>query len=439
LGVVLAIAAGVLSNATAQSPACNLDRLQELFAERARPEAAIKETLQVCHQTGNRDYRIPLFEGVMARDHGNLREAASLLKQSHELAPQEAVPALELALTEEWMARPHEARELYQQVLQSDPTSRAANLGLARVARSQYRFAEASSIYQKLLQNDPGDRDALEGVAWIALAEKRFGAARSGFSNALATKEDDPEARAGLKQIENAWRYQLDLNGGSTHTTAGTAGTGSGDLQINLNALHTIDFGNTYNSSELPIVQFTEPTQLPTEDVHVGYFYRVPAGFNASLVYDFRDHAGYPNEHWMTAGAGGSMGRGFQWIAEARGAFGATEWDNLLLVGGVVVPAGERWQVGLAGYFDRANFGRSAQAPNGYPNSSAFTVDINRQGPGRLFLNVGGGYSPALSNADVHARAVLPLHRGFALLGSVDHVSINNETQVNFGMRFYWR
>ena len=66
-------------------------------------------------------------------------------------------------------------------------------------------------------------------------------------------------------------------------------------------------------------------------------------------------------------------------------------------------------------------------------------IDVNRQGPGNSFLNFGAGYSPEISNVDVHARLVLPTSSRGALLFSIEHVSVNHELLANIGWRFYWQ
>ncbi|MDE1162233.1 MAG: hypothetical protein PW792_09860 [Acidobacteriaceae bacterium] len=433
LSAILAV--GITIPAAAQTP-CHLEEAQQLYAQPSWSYSAIETLLANCRDLAATDYRIPLLQGVILRDQGHLDEAIVLLESAHSIAPELAAPTLELAVTEERKGRPQAARSLYKQVLTHDEHSRPALLGLARADRAEYRFSEARGIYQKFLQQSPADADALNGMAWIALSNRRTASARTGFHAALAAQPDNLEAKAGLKHLDQSWRYQLDLVGGAVHSSSGTAGLGGVDVQMYLNALNTIEVGNTYNSSELPVTLITQTTQLPTDNVRLGYFYRVPDGVNASLTYDYRHHLNLPDEHWLAANVGNYIGKGVQWFAGARGAFGAPQWNNLLLQGGLIAPLGHSWQLVGTGYFDEAKISHGPQ--NQFSNSAAFVADLNRQGPGRLFLNIGTGYNPTVSAFDIHARATVPLTRHTALLGMVDHVTTSSLTQATVGLRFNW-
>lgn len=421
------------------SPACQLDRAQTLFGQTPRPDATITALLDACANAGDQDYRIPLLQGVIARTQGRLDEAAALLEDAHRQAPQEKSPILELALTQEWRGQTHAARTLYAKVLARDPHSRAALLGLARVARAQYHFAEAKGYYDQLLQINPQDVDARNGLAWIALANKQFGPAHSGFSGVLALQPGNVEAQTGLNDLGKVWRYQLDLIGGATHTDVGSAGMGGADLQIATDAFNTFEVGDVFNSSQLPVTQLTQQTTLPTDDVRLGYYYRVPQGGNFSLAYDYRMHAGLPSEHWITASTGSYFGNGFQWVAGARTAFGAPEWNNLLLWAGATTQLSPLWQAEITGYFDSADYANAEHNFFNGGNTYAFVVDLNRQGPGNSFFNVGIGYSPDISNLDLHARFILPVTPRNDLLFAIEHVSINHEYQASLGWRFSWQ
>lgn len=424
--------------AVAQSTSvCDVEHIQSLFGSRPLAIEPIRQRLNACQDHESSDYRIPLFQGILAREEGHPHEAMELLEAAHRAAPQEIVPMLELATTEEWNGNANQAGALYQQVLVKAPDSHAALLGLARVARLQYRLDKARTVYSQLLQKNPNDIDALNGMAWVAMANKRFGQAHDGFSQVLAADPNNLEAKQGVEQIQTAWRYQLDLSAGDVHTNTDNAATGSFDLLAYLNARNAIEIGNFYNSSELQVVQIAQPTQLATDNVRLGYFYRVPRGVSASLVYDYRHHRGQADEHWLTTNAGSYLTKKLQWTAGVRGAFGAPQWNNVLVQAGLIQDLPSHWQVSATGYFDVEKVKRSSPFP--LHNTAAFSVDINRQGPGNLFLNVGTGYNPDVSNVDVHTRVALPVTRHSALLASASYLSVSHQTQANIGWRFYWK
>jgi len=428
------VAMGSLAHA---APACELDRAQQLFARQPRPDADIAALLSSC--TGSTDYRVFLLEGLMARDNHRLDEAAALLEKAHGLAPREISPTLELALTREWRDEPRAARVLYEQALAADPKSRAALLGLARVARAQYHFAEADRIYRQLLLANPRDVEARNGLAWIALSEKQFDLAHDGFQQVLAQSPENVEAKDGLNGIDNSWRYQVDLTAGATHSDQGTAGSGGIDLLTSLDATGTLETGIFHNSSELPSAQLTEQTLLPSNDFRVGYFWRVPSNYNLSLSYDYRDHSGLPAEHWLQAAAGSYISHDFQWFAGIRESFGAPQWNNQLAQAGLIGTVAKNWEVVGTGYYSTFEIAGPGTASHSRDSDYAFALDINRQGPGNSFFNIGAGYSPDIDNFDIHARAVLPVGARNALLLSVEHISVNNEVQATIGWRCYFQ
>src|SRR5215510_13338898 len=139
--LIAACTAGLVSLGAAAQPACDVEQAQRLFGQQPRQSAEVERLLSACQAAGSTDYRVYMFLGVMARDAGDREQAITYLRKAHELAPQEQNPALELGFTLE-AQRPREARELYEQILAREPTSRPAMLGLARVARRQNRLDE---------------------------------------------------------------------------------------------------------------------------------------------------------------------------------------------------------------------------------------------------------------------------------------------------------
>jgi tetratricopeptide (TPR) repeat protein len=430
----------LVSTAEAEgAPLCQLDEAQALFDKPSPDHAAIRHLLQACVDTGSTDYRAYMLLGVTARDQHDLDDAAKFLERAHDLAPKEASPALELAVTDEWRNEPDAARALYEGVLSADPTSRPALLGLARVDRSQYRFDQASEIYNALLRANPKDVDARNGLAAIALANRELDTARAGFQSVLKDAPGNAEAQAGLAGVDNTWRYQLDLTGGAIHSNTGTAGSGGADLLLYVNATDAVELGALFNSDELPSPQLTEQTLLPSDDFRVGFYRNVPSDYHWSVTYDYRSHDGLPSEHWLQANVGSYFADGLQWFLNARESFGDVRWNNQLIQAGLDIPLTGPWDVAVSGYFAHSQNSSLMFPTGGRRENYAVNADIERQGPGNSFFLVGAGYSPDIDNTDVHARLVLPVTDRTAFLFSIEHVSINDETQATVGWRFFFQ
>lgn len=376
--------------------------------------------------------------GARARDAQDLPAAAAYFEQARVLDPQAESALLELAITREWQRRPQAARELYEQLLARDPKSRPALLGLGRVARAQYRLDEARDIYARLLEADPRDLDAQNGLAWVALANRNVAEAKRGFDGVLAAAPGNEEAKQGLRGVEETWPWQLDVAAGYVRTTGDHAWSAGALLRVDLDATQSVEVGGIHYTSELPTAGLTDQRLLPSNALHLGYFVRIPDRYDWAVVYDYREHSSLPTEHWLEARAGTYFGNGLQWFASARASFGASRWESQLYQTGLVVPLAGAWEIAPTVYYQHGN---NDPATGGleHRNLFAYGLDLNRQGPGRSFFNVGAGYSPDISNVDLHARLVWPLSPQGALLVGIQHVTINHETQASVGWRFYWR
>jgi tetratricopeptide (TPR) repeat protein len=159
--ILLPAFSAVLASAANAQQACEIEEAQRLFGLQPRPVAAVEKLLLACLSARATDYRIFMFQGVMAREAGDSDRAIQLLQKSHDIAPNELNPALELAFTLEHDHRRQAAR-IYEDILAKDPASRPALLGLARVARGQYRLDKARGIYEELLKSNPKDTEAPE-------------------------------------------------------------------------------------------------------------------------------------------------------------------------------------------------------------------------------------------------------------------------------------
>jgi hypothetical protein len=267
--------------------------------------------------------------------------------------------------------------------------------------------------------------------------DKQFDQARTGYQQVLTDFPDNAEAKAGLTGIDSSYRYQLDLLTGYVNSDQGSSVGGGADLLASLNATDSLELGFYHNDKELPAPELAQQTLLPSNDFRVGYISRVPQNYDWSISYDYRDHSGLATEHWLQGGVGGYVLDGVQLFAGLRDSFGAPQWDGQLADAGVISSVADGWEVVGTGYFSSY----AVQVPggkwHGHDTDYAFSADLNRQGPGNTFFNIGVGYSPDLDNFDVHGRAVIPVIAGNALLFSIDHVSINNETQATIGWRFF--
>ncbi len=397
------------------------------------------ELVAACRAAEDIDFRTTMELGALAREAGDLASAAAFYERARTLDPASTAATLDLAVTRELQHDPQAARALYEQVLARDPASRAALLGLARVARSQYKLDEARDLYQRVLKANPDDIEAQNGLAWVALADQKTAEARAGFERVLARDPGNAEAQQGLRGVETTWPYQLDVLGGYVNTNDGHAWAGGVLFRGDLDATRSLELGATHFSNELPSANLTQERPLPSNDIHVGYFVRVPGSYNWALVYDYRDHSTQPTEHWLEARAGSYFARDLQWFASVRASFGADIWDSQLYQAGLVLPLKDGWELGPTVYYQSS---RGYQLNGTTVNDGslwAYGIDLNRQGPGRSFFNVGAGYSPDISNVDTHLRWVWPLTTQGALLVTLQHVTVNHQTQASIGWRFYWR
>jgi tetratricopeptide (TPR) repeat protein len=421
----------VLVSAANAQQACEIDEAQRLFGLQPRPVAAVERLLLACLSAGATDYRIFMFQGVMARDAGDTDRAIELLQRAHQMAPGEPSPALELAFT---LERQHgrAAAGIYEEILSKDPDARPALLGLARVAREQYRLDKAQEIYARLLKKNPQDPDALNGLAWVALANRNREEARAGFRGVLAVDPQNQEAQIGLSKVDEVYRYVLDVNGAFVSTSLGTSwGAGATGL-IGITAVDTLELGEFHYTNELQTVTFAGVSVLPTDDVRVGYNRLVPFQYNLSVTYDFRSHTTLPDEHWVEGSAGFYITDYLRWFGSYRQAMGGPQWNGRLIRTGLGVSLSPSWEVTASG-FD------AAQAIfNNYQNIFSWVVDVAYHGPANTLVVAGVGYSPLFDNIDLHARAIVPVTDRVAVQLAIAHNSINADTRATVGLRFNW-
>lgn len=430
IGILLLTSLLLVSAAQAQQT-CEIDEAQRLFGQQPRPVATVERLLLACKNAGSTDYRIFMFQGVMARDAGDTDRATELLERAHRLAPDQPNPSLELAFT---LERHHARRaaEIYDQVLAADPGSRPALLGLARVARKHYRLDKARGIYERLLRENQRDLEALNGLAWLEVAERNRGKARAGFEGVLALDAQNREAQVGLAAVDEVHRYVLDVNGAFVSTNLGTSwGAGAAAL-IGLTAVDSLELGEFHYTNELQTVTAAGVAVLPSDDVRVGYQRLVPFQYNLGVAYDYRRHTTLPDEHWLEGSAGFYLTDYLRWFGSYRQAFGGPQWNGRLIRTGLAASLSPSWEVTASGF-------NAAQAIfNNYQNIFSWVVDVVYHGPLNTLVVVGVGYSPLFDNVDLHARAVLPITERVAVQVAVAHNSVNADTRTTAGLRFNW-
>jgi hypothetical protein len=421
---------GLASNATAQQR-CELEEAQRLFGQQPRPVTTIERMLSACLDAGSTDYRIFMFQGVMARDAGHREQAIEFLQKARQADPQAINPALELGFTLE-AEHGAEARQVYEDILKHEPTNRPALLGLARVARGQKRLDEARAIYQKLLAVNPKDIEALNGMAWLALADRRREPARAGFEQVLALDPQNEEAKIGLSKVEDVYRYVFDADGAIVSTANGSSWGFGGRGLIGVSAFDTLEVGWTHFTNELQTLSAIGLSVLPSDDLRAGYHRLVPLSYSVSLTYDYRGHTSLPTEHWIEGGVAIYITDYLRWFGGYRQAFGGFQYDGRLIRTGLSASLSDSWEVS-ATFFD------AAQAVfNNYQEILSWVFDVTYHGPRNTLVVAGVGYSPLIDNVDLHARTILPITDRIALQLAIAHNSINADTRATFGLRFNW-
>ncbi len=430
-GVPLLACLSCLPSIAAAQQGCEIEEAQRLFGHQPRQTAEVERLLAACEANGSTDYRVYMLLGVMARDAGDREQAITYLRKAHEMASQEPNPALELGFTLE-AQHPREARKVYEQILAREPASRAAMLGLARVARGQNRLDEAHGLYQRLLAVNPKDAEALNGMAWLALAERNREQARAGFEHVLTIEPDNEEAKIGLAKAPDVYRYLLDANGTMVSTSQGTSWGFGARGMAGVTPFDTLELGWQHFTNELATVSAAGLAVLPSNDVTVGYHRLMPLSYAFSLVYDYRDHASLPTEHWIDGGLDLYVTDWLRWFGGYRQAFGGFQYNGRLMRTGLSATFAPSWEVTATVYdSEQAVF-------NNYQDLWTSVVDVTYHGPHNLLLVAGAGYSPLIDNVDLHARAILPVADRTALQLIAAHNSINADTRVTAGLLLTW-
>lgn len=424
----LAAAPPALASQPSAQP-CQIDQAQRLMEQQPRPSAQIDALLVQCRAAGSHDYRVDLLAGVLARDEGRLSDAIAALTRSHQQAPGELAPTLELAVTYEFRQRPELARTLYLQVLQSDPESRPARLGMARVARQQYRPTEAEAIYHELLSADPDDQEAQTGLAMAALQQRRYDDARARLETLQAAHPDDPEVQAGLAALAQGWRYRLDLAAGREELAPGHSNRAVAQLEIAANATDAFNIRYEHNDRELASSNPLDPSVLPSNSGRVSWLRRVPGQHFWEVAYEYRQYDIAQDTQRVELNVGHRLGGKVQGFAGLRQQFGATSQHDRLWHVGLSVPTSERTYATLIGYYGQ---------PDAGDDNTAYVANLTWERD-RLQLTGGIGYGVDPDNFITHVKGVWPLPHRQAITFAIEHRSLRDETEALLGWRVEWQ
>jgi hypothetical protein len=197
-------------------------------------------------------------------------------------------------------------------------------------------------------------------------------------------------------------------------------------------AFDTLELGWQHFTNELQTVSAAGLATLPSDDITVGYHRLMPLNYAFSLVYDYRDHASLPTEHWIDGGIDLYVTDWLRWFGGYRQAFGGFQYNGRLIRTGLSATVAPSWEVTGTVY-------DSAQASFGnYKNLWSGVIDVTYYGPHNLLVTAGGGYSPLIDNLDLHARAILPVTERFAVELIAAHNSVNADTRATAGLLFTW-
>jgi len=411
--------------------ACDLGAAQRGLAEHPQPVARIAALLARCAEAQPDDWRVPWLQGVLARDQRQLDAAQASLRRAHAMAPAEAAPAFDLAVTLEWRGDFIEADALYAHLLRADPVSQPALLGRARVARALGRAEAARDFYQQARQAEPAAREARLGLAWLDLYQLRPDAARDGFRQLLAEAPDDPEAIRGLQAADQSFRLRFDASLGTARLAAGTAATASASVMLLFNAQEGVEFGLGHNSRELPAERLTDNTPLPAWQAHVGYHARTEGGLRWSASLERRERDASPAEHRLelrlTQRLGAAGDGPLQWYLGGRKSF-SSPWNASLVFGGLSYDLDRQWTVAGTYYSGHERASGTQQA---------VALDLYRETGARgLLLNLGVAYGRQPSNFGIHGRLIYPLSRSHAVVFSLERRSLGHELEASVGWRY---
>jgi tetratricopeptide (TPR) repeat protein len=123
----------------------------------AAPHARNTETTHAVHHDAvvTREQKADFEEAMKLADNKEYEKAADLLSKVANAEPDNAIPAINLALVYEKMGKMKEAEDALKSALKADPDNPVAANEYALLYRKTGRFAEARALYEKTLEKYP--------------------------------------------------------------------------------------------------------------------------------------------------------------------------------------------------------------------------------------------------------------------------------------------
>jgi len=425
-----------LAQVKKRPPLCEANKGLLLLNKPNPPITQIDAILAKCDKNTPNDVQALLLHGLLARKQGstthNYQAAIDWLQKAQAAAtPNNASPALELAVTYEWNNQPKKAKLLYDKILTADPNSRAASLGAARVARTQYRLKDATTIYETLLQKNSVDTDALDGLGWVNFVNKKFKPAKMYFEEAQRLKPDDADARIGLEDLKIATRYMVSATSGF-YSVDSVQSIGSNLLFTGyINATDQLIALAVHNTKEIGANFFTTPTLLPKNSLSFGFQRQIPNEYGWGINYDYRERTQLPLENRIAINGNVYLLSNLQWFAGIRDGF-PSPWKNQLYSSGLTLFTNAPANISLTGFWGHDEIGG---------RDDSYSFDFSKEFTKHSFYDVGIAYSPTVlthPSWQIHGRFIWGLFKNQALEAACEHYFFNTSTFIIVGWRVYW-
>jgi glycosyltransferase involved in cell wall biosynthesis len=147
---------------------------------------------------------------------GKLDRALEVLKEAHEIDPDDAKHLFNIGSIYLEQKKLDEASDLFQQVIDRAPDFSLALLNLGYIAKVQGRPEEAEEIYRRAIEIDPDGVEARANLAHLHLDQEHFEEAREVFREVRARKSGLVDIDLGLLATlarDGAWPEVVELLG----------------------------------------------------------------------------------------------------------------------------------------------------------------------------------------------------------------------------------
>lgn len=423
-----------IAGETQAEPQCSIEQGLQQVNDPDASESSLRRMLARCDaaraaDAAASDFRLPLLHGLVERRSANLRKAATWMERAHAEAPSVDITASELALSYEQLGRFPEAAALYDRVLRTNPQSIPGHLGAARIARAQMRLDTARRHYAIVAKTSPSLLDTRTGTAFVDLDNKDFSRAEAGFREVLASDPNNKDALAGLRQLEKAYRYALELAVGRRDLAAGSANSGTANFSVAVNATDTVEAGIGRNSRELATLRPFDPAPLPRKTARLGYRHAGGVALGWAMEYEYLERRSSGDEHRVAFNLNGPLSGNARWFAGSRKDFGGVPRASLIHAG-TTVPIGHGFEATGTLYHAREKRAGS---------SSAMSAQVGYHTANRAYYSVGVSRNPERNISSTFARLHYPVARMQELVVAVERRSRGGETEALVGWRFYWK